>query len=479
METANFIDNEKEFLIYFLDTYKYPGIKEENPKVWHKGSFTEIIANPYCDQQCSYCYIHRHGKELYPLDTRAEKEVQVKHLKMLLDYFIAHKVFIPNWEIYGGDLFHDGIFWDLMDVLAEKYDEIYAIDPTLFDRFGHTKDGRVEVVVPNNMSYFRNDEFKERLRTLRDDLYLNHHIILGFSWSTDGKYAVDSREKKLLSDEYWDDMLSFARSIEAGLHPMIAPENVKYWCENYDWWLEMFEKHNFSDVPKHFQPPMLEVRNPEWTDENLTDYMKFLKHMFDIRLNRFCDGDIDKMAYHYFVGDGKNGTLPQAHQMDPLKIYANDRQKYDERLSCSMQDQMHIVLSDMAIVPCHRLAYEQFRGGYFKFDDEKITGIRPLNPSLYITAKTFSVTMLPKCFNCDFKLCCMNSCLGANFEKSGELFVVPDEVCRLLKVKYGFIIKMLNETGVLQHALDHNYLNSFERNWYITTSRKLGYKING
>ena len=44
-----FYENEKDLLVYFLDTYKYPNIKEENPTEWSKGAFTEIIANPGCN----------------------------------------------------------------------------------------------------------------------------------------------------------------------------------------------------------------------------------------------------------------------------------------------------------------------------------------------------------------------------------------------------------------------------------------------
>lgn len=475
-----FYENEKDLLVYFLDTYKYPNIKEENPTEWSKGAFTEIIANPGCNQQCEYCYIHRYGKELFPMNERQPKEIQVKHFSMLLDYFIKHKVFVPRWEIYGGDLFHDGIFWDLLDVFVEKYDYIYSIEPSLFKKFGANREGHIEIIVPNNMSYFESLEQKEKLFKRYEDLRDNHRITLGFSWSTDGKYAVDSREKKDLSDEYWNGMLAFCKSILAGLHPMISPENVKNWCENYDWWLEVHEKFGFHDEPYHFQPPMLEVRNAEWTSENLTDYMKLLKHIFDIRLNKFCDGDIKKMAHHYFIGDGSDNNLPHLFQMDPLLIPVGIRKGMAESLCCSMQEQMHINLSDLAIVPCHRLAYEQFRGGYFEYNDTEITGLIPKNVSFYITAKTFTTPMLPKCFNCEWKHCCMNSCLGANFEYSGEPFLVPEPVCNLLKVKYSFIIKLLNETGVLQCALDNNYIqDQFTKNWYIKISRVKGYDVHG
>ena len=171
---------------------------------------------------------------------------------MLLDYFIKHKVFVPRWEIYGGDLFHDGIFWDLLDVFVEKYDYIYSIEPSLFKKFGANREGHIEIIVPNNMSYFESLEQKEKLFKRYEDLRDNHRITLGFSWSTDGKYAVDSREKKDLSDEYWNSMLAFCKSLLAGLHPMISPENVKNWCENYDWWLEVHEKFGFHDEPYHF-----------------------------------------------------------------------------------------------------------------------------------------------------------------------------------------------------------------------------------
>lgn len=471
-----YFEQERELLINYIDQTYLPGIKDNVNSKWKRGAFVEIIVNPACNQQCEYCYIHRYGTELYPLDTRTSKEGQLKHLKMFLDYTHEHKILIPCWEIYGGDLFHDGIFWDILDMFFDYYTGLFKEHPELKQEVLLNR--CIEIICPNNMSYFYEEsnrvKFKEYWKRFE-----KNDIMIGMSWSTDGKYCTDTREKKELDDEYWDTMLTFVREIFGGVHPMISYENIEHWKDNYDWWIEMFKKYGFCDKPEHFQPPMLEVRNSGWTDDKLEIYKDFLTHMFNVRLNHFCEGDIRKMAYHYFVGSYKEGEFPQSSQMDPLMVKISQTIGRDERMSCAMQDQFDIVLGDLAIVPCHRTAYEQFRGGYFKIENDKIVDIIPKNVTLFIASKSTSIVPLPKCFRCPHRRVCIRGCFGAQYEYCGEMFLPIPDVCKLLQTKYNHIIKLLNESGVLQCAMDNNYLTEEQKDYYLPLSKEMGYEVHG
>ena len=468
-----FDEEEKDLFKTFIDTYMLPGVKTNN-SYWQEGEFVEVIVNPGCNQQCSYCYLHNYGKDLYPMETRGTKEQQLKNLTLFLDYLIERKIFVRSWEIYGGDLLHDGILWDMFDIFGEKYKYIIETYPELISAPNDQRP--IEIIVPNNMSYFADKKLQEKLLTYREKMLKESHCVLGFSWSTDGKYAVDTREKKELDDEYWDNLLTFARKIESGVHPMIASENIENWIKNYDWWLEVFDKYNFYDQPEHFQPPMLEVRNDSWTPEKINSYLKFIKHLWDVRFAK-NNHDVYKMARHFFIGDGLDGSLPHASQMDPLITLPSLQKRTEERMTCSIQEQFHLILADLNIVPCHRTSYSFMRGGYFKVENDKIVDIEPHNVPLFLQVVSAPITMLPRCFNCDHRMVCMRGCLGAQYESSGELFLPIDSVCNLFCRKGDFIVKLLFESGVLQCAIENNFLDEPRKEYYLNICRKLGYKL--
>lgn len=51
----------------------------------------EIIVRPECNQQCQYCYITQHGKELYPLNERQDNEINRLILDMIMQVFYTRK----------------------------------------------------------------------------------------------------------------------------------------------------------------------------------------------------------------------------------------------------------------------------------------------------------------------------------------------------------------------------------------------------
>lgn len=51
----------------------------------------------------------QYGKELYPQETRCNKETTINNLKTFLNYLNEHKIFLKCIDIFGGDIISDGL----------------------------------------------------------------------------------------------------------------------------------------------------------------------------------------------------------------------------------------------------------------------------------------------------------------------------------------------------------------------------------
>ena len=153
---------------------------------------------------------------------------------MLLNYFYENKCFVKSWEIFAGDLFYDDLFFDIMELfynyfkkIQNNYSEIYEPlnEPISDDNFNRSFE-EASIVVPCNFSFCHSEEKKEHFRKIYDKLAsVNAFICL--SYSTDGLYAIDNREKNSITNqEFYDEVFKFCAEFGFGCHPMIAPENI-------------------------------------------------------------------------------------------------------------------------------------------------------------------------------------------------------------------------------------------------------------
>ena len=60
---------------------------------------------------------------------------------------------------------------------------------------------------------------------------------------------------------------------------------------------------------------MLEVRNNDWTQESIENYKKFLKHIFEDRLND-CNNDINTMAET--LNDDRKQILDKTYSLSAI-----------------------------------------------------------------------------------------------------------------------------------------------------------------
>ena len=234
------------------------------------------------------------------------KEI-LNNVKLFLDYvYNQRKNFLYGIELFAGDLFYDNIYFDIIDILESFLKPIKKDYPELFDR-------EILIMMPNNLNWvYHNPEKVEKFREYFYRFKKEYNTILSASWSTDGYYAMNTREKKILPESYFDTIFSFCKEFECGYHPMIAAENVHTWVQNYDWWIKKYEQFNLTEAGD-FQPFMLMVRNNNWTDENINDYLVYGINPDDLKdIYSMLSYGIDRFYSEY--KNGKN-IIIQAHPM--------------------------------------------------------------------------------------------------------------------------------------------------------------------
>lgn len=449
---------EKKLFNTLLDGFLLPKPyatqdNDMNKKYYRNDLGIELIVRPNCNQQCEYCYIYKYGKDLYP--HQISREEILHNIDLIFDYiFNQRKNFLYEIELFAGDLFYDAIYFDILDIYDKYLKKIKSEAPELFDR-------QILICCPCNLRWvYEKPELIERFRKYYKYFDKEYGVFLSFSWSTDGLYAVESREKSEFTDEYFDTIFKFCKEFQCGYHPMIAPENIKTWKENYDWWMKKYEQFELT-YPRFFQPYMLEVRNNNWTDELIQYHNEFLEHMMDWRL-KMCNYDKEKLAYHLFVGDGADGTLASSHGCDPLSLWdTNGDAKTNEGMLCSAQNLIHFDCSALSIVSCHRTSYLQFTPVYFETDENKehIIDFRPNNIGAYITWRFSQVENWPICSTCDYALVCKKGCPGSQFEDSGELYMPITSLCNYFKQTYDFLYELYKKYGVIEIAKEKGWID--------------------
>lgn len=447
--------DEQQLLKFFIEDFlmideKRKKHKEHDINITEK--YLELIIRPECNQTCEYCYLYKYGKDLYP--TRSNKEETLKNIDLILDYFyIQNNTYSYYIQLFGGDLFYDDILFDIFDLLEKYFIELKNKYPFIF--FETTN-----IMIPCNLSVIvERPEVKEKLLKYIDKFYDTFKVRIRFSWSTDGIVNTDTREKKELSEEYFDTIFNFCKEAGAWYHPMISAQNVCNQKENYKWWIEKINNLYDEDDTNDFQPMFLEVRNDEWTQESIDAYLEFLTFAMEERY-KMCNKDFKDLAHHLF--NGPNSTLKNSYNYDFLKIYfkmINNNSLEAEGMTCAIQKSIVFNCTNLSLVPCHRTTYTQFTAGYFQVENDKIIDITPQNVSSYITIHTLNKKNLPMCIKCPINDICLHGCLGAQYEKAGDLLLTCNSVCSMFKQKFYHLFKLYNEYNLFNIALEENLIS--------------------
>lgn len=456
MITESFIKEEKQLLTYYMDTELFPVPRKGVPYHINK-NMLELIIRPECNQKCEYCYIYQFGNKLYPNNNSREKVLH--NVDLFLDYvYNIRKNYFYTIEFFAGDLFYDGIFFDVLDILNKYFYEIKEKVPEVFDF-------RTNIITPSNLSFVNEQpEMVDIFRQYHNFFLNEYNVKLAFSWSTDGAPAVANREKKELSEEWFDNIFKFCKEFDCGCHPMIAACNKDVFIETYDWWtskLEQFELDQHS-----FLPAMLEVRNSDWDDDSIDRYLELLDYMMEDRYKR-CNKNISELAKHFFGFNDNPSILKRPNNYDPLvvenKSFINQRQ---EGISCSMQHGIHLNCNNLSLSICHRLSYPEFTPCYFIEKDNHIVDYNVHNITSFITLRCIDANDAPICNECEIKNSCICGCYGSQYEYSGEIMLPIPSVCNLMKKKHNHLVNLYNKYGIIEEAVKLGLIrNSEEENW--------------
>lgn len=454
-------EQERDLLKLYLDTalLPYPTNSNSDGGYFLNENGFELIVRPQCNQHCSYCYIANYGKELYP--TVLNKKDTLKNIDLVLDYvYNIRKNFCYNIALFAGDMFNDEIFFDIVDLLEKYLNPILIKHPEYFNKQGL-------IQCPCNLRWvYEKPQLVSRFRKIYYHFKNVYNIYMSFSWSTDGLPAIKNREKIDIDQHYFDTIFQFTKEFGFGYHPMISAENIDVWCENIDWWYDMYKKFDLAAPHGYYQPYMLEVRNGNWTPETIELHNKFLEHFMKKRFE-LCGSDKTKFVHHLLIGTDEDGNLPFPQGCDPLDLKGSSPTSTNfDKMSCGSQSMIHFNCTNLSLVFCHRMSYPLYTGGYFKTDEEKnhIIDIDPYNVSAYITMKTAKTTTFPLCAKCKYFGLCKLGCLGAQTEDSGEPFMPIKAVCAFNKVKYEKLIDLYYQYGVYDIGVKKGWLTK-DKSW--------------
>lgn len=386
----------------------------------------ELFIRGECPSHCTYCYLNRFGKQLYPSDCQDEKTI-LRNIDRILDFYVRQK-FVCTIEMFSGECIIDGLMpkiWDKMYDCFSKVDMEYRPHAILH---------------PENCDFA---EYPELIQMVQGyiDKFRGLGIRLCFSASVDGKF-LDSNRTRVRSREFYPNLFKFLTDNKFGCHPMVAAAGIEKWIENYDWWKS-------DEVPKTLSDRlmMLEVRNDDWTEDKIQQYLKFINHVVNYEFEHAHGGDLESFSERVFCFD----KYPRKGY-DNIVLPYRTPTKYGG-LSCSGQSALTVRVGDLAIPFCHRTSYEKFLGGYFTLDDDgMINGVRAHNAPAYIAMLAWDQSCAPYCTDCEFNQTCIGPCLGANYEATNTPFMIHPGVCNLMKAKTTFLIMKYLEMGVFDIA---------------------------
>ena len=395
-------------------------------------SHLELYVTSSCDQHCEYCYLQKH-KELYPAEFN-KPELILENLERVCRWILINNFNIPILDLFSGDIWGTQLGWDIFDTLYKYIQQGMQI--------GY-------IMIASNCNFVSNSIALQRVQQYINK-FKNINCPIVFSVSVDGKVIDDfsrpKNSKETYTDEFYNTLGAFAHTNNFLFHPMISPYNVHLWIENYKWWKEYLKYYNYKDISAIMT---LEVRDANWTEENIKDYCNLLIYMMDDFLQDKCHGDINKFT-HAIIGTKVSDMSTYLTGYIPWAMIPADSFK-----GCTVPSYLTIRLGDLAICPCHRQAYKQYLYGYFNVENDNITTIRAVNPTMAIKILMADVQMTtPLCYSCIFKKWCLKGCFGSQLETMHDPFFPINSVCKFFKAKYKTIMNYYKEKGVIKILQD-------------------------
>ena len=86
----------------FINRY-FASTKVDAQRSGTSRAMIELFLKASCGSNCSYCYLHNHRNELYPMELEND-ELILSNLSAFLDMYIENK-WCNNFEIFSGRIF--------------------------------------------------------------------------------------------------------------------------------------------------------------------------------------------------------------------------------------------------------------------------------------------------------------------------------------------------------------------------------------
>jgi MoaA/NifB/PqqE/SkfB family radical SAM enzyme len=389
----------------------------------------ELYITSTCNQKCEYCYLVKYPK-LYPKEYN-KPEIILKNMRILFNYIVANRFNIPTLDLYSGEIWGMPFGWKILDTIYEYVSGGMMIG---------------SIMLTTNCSFIDNPEAFQRIQQYIDKFnMINCPIII--SISVDGKVVDDfsrprNNKDHTYTDEFYDKLYAFAKHNNFLFHPMVAPQNVALWIENYKWWQAQNKKYGLDDS----NLMTLEVRNDGWTDENIEDYCKFLRFLMDEFFEKSCHKS-PRLFGNAVVGARITDGDPQIGGYIPWAIGV-----CDTFAGCTIPNHLTVRLGDLAICPCHRQAYDEYLYGYFITNNDRIVDIKAVNPLMAVKILMGNIlTSSPLCDTCEFNYCCLKGCFGSQLETEKDPFFPIENVCKFFKAKYTCIFDWYREHDIIKY----------------------------
>lgn len=435
---VKFILNERFFKPWIAENQ----INEKENDLF-KDSNLEIFITSSCNQSCKYCYLYN-NTDIYPAEINNKDNI-LNNLQILCNWIKKERFYIPKVSLFSGEIWHSNYGLEVFEIL---YNNLKEKQWTNF------------IEIPSNCSFVLNENQLNKIQR-----YINKfkkiNVRVAFSISVDGLIIENitrplNNLNLIRNEEFYERLFLFAKYNTFYFHPMVSAESVSYWIENVKWWQEMCQKYDmdFEDAVM-----MLEVRNNDWTEENIKDYIQFLDYLIEEYKIRKCKNKNNEF-FQRLLGfkEDLDGYIPYAIS------------KVDTFTGCTIANHLTVRLGDMAICPCHRTAYNKLLYGWFKIENNEIIDIIGNNPQMAIRVLlTNNKEGTLKCDTCIYKELCLRGCYGAQYENVGDPFFQSENMCKFFKEKYYFLIKKYVDMGII------DFLNSYTP-YYIFYPNVVEYK---
>lgn len=392
----------------------------------------EFIITSACNQSCEYCYLFKHGREMYPPESNKPENI-LTNFPILLDWLEENEFKFDTYDIFSGEFFAFPYWEDIFQIIIDHEQKMLAKDP---DRKLHFID------IPTNGSFLLTEESTQNVINWYNKL-MENNLDLHLSISVDGPQEIEALERPLnnhnikTGNNFYERMWKFKKKYQLSGHPMVTKNFLKNYKINYDWWIDNTIKHDIRfDNDVYAIPMLLEVRDPDqWDEESLANYEKFLNYVVDKDFSTIHENDLDDFAWH-FIDDFSDNIATKGRYCH-VQPYIAGYPYLVNKMPCSIQSGPVFRVGDLAWVPCHRTCYPQNVYGKFEVQNGKIIGLKAQNPILAIKIKSLNPNIsILKCSSCSMNSLCLKGCLGSQLEHTKELFCAQDEICEMYRVKY-------------------------------------------